>query len=94
MDTSVKDKVMTIKELRTERAHLIVKGDNAKSTRKSLSREIGSLMKKGMTKEVVNLKEEVERATAESHAADEKLVVIDGQINSILSELPNLLDDR
>lgn len=86
--------VSTIGSLRTERNALIVEGDAAKSTRKSLSLLIGQSMKEGKEEQVQALKLQVEQASAASAAADEKLAKIDADINAIFSIMPNLLDDR
>jgi hypothetical protein len=93
-DSLVKNKVLAIKQLRAERVQLIGKGDLARNTRKLLSKEIGTLMKSGKTTEAADLKRKVEQASDESHAFDEKLAVVDNQLNQIVLDLPNLLDDR
>jgi hypothetical protein len=86
--------VSKIATLRAERVSKIVEGDAAKSTRKTLSQQIGQLMKEGKGDEVVKLKELVEEASQKSSALDLELVGIDAEINSLFSVLPNLLDDR
>ena len=93
-DVDLINKVMQIKELRTERNKCIMEGDRARSTRKALSKDIGTLMKNKMLAEVDALKVAVDKAHTEADLADGKLVQIDKQINDILSVVPNLLDDR
>lgn len=88
------DDVAKIAALRTQRNLLIVKGDAAKSIRKTLSQQIGQLMKEGKNSEVVELKKKVEEASETSAATDAELVTIDDNINTLFSVLPNLLDDR
>jgi hypothetical protein len=92
--TELMESVSKIAALRTERNALIVQGDAAKNTRKTLSAQIGQLMKEGKTAEVDELKRQVEKANDVSAAADEAQGHIDRQIDAIFSVLPNLLDDR
>ena len=92
--TELMESVSKIAALRTERNALIVQGDAAKNTRKTLSAQIGQLMKEGKTAEVDELKRQVEKANEVSAAADEAQGHIDRQIDAIFSVLPNLLDDR
>ena len=93
-DTKLIDKVLTIKDLRADRNNCIVEGDRYKSVRKTLSKEIGSLMAQKKLVEVEALKEKVEQASKDSAISDEKLAKIDIEIANILSVVPNLLDDR
>lgn len=86
--------VSKIAALRAERNQLIVKGDAAKGVRKTLSQQIGQLMKEGKTAEVAILKQQVEEASVKSAECDTELVTIDAAINRLFSVLPNLLDDR
>jgi seryl-tRNA synthetase len=92
-DVGLIERVLKIKDLRTERNTCIVEGDAAKSVRKTLSKDIGLLMKEKKMEEAEELKKKVEMASADSAASDEKLVLIDREIGSILSLVPNLLDD-
>lgn len=94
IDQDVVDRILHIKELRNERNNLIVAGDNAKHLRKTLSKDIGMLMKQKKLSEVDILKAQVEAASEESARADEKLIDVERDIASILSTVPNLLDDR
>jgi Seryl-tRNA synthetase N-terminal domain len=86
--------VSKIAALRTERNQLIVKGDAAKGVRKTLSQQIGQLMKEGKSAEVAALKLQVEEASVKAAECDTELVTIDAAINRLFSVLPNLLDDR
>lgn len=86
--------VSKIAALRTERNQLIVKGDAAKGVRKTLSQQIGQLMKEGKSAEVAALKQQVEEASVTAAECDTELVTIDAAINRLFSVLPNLLDDR
>lgn len=94
VEQSAIDHVLQIKQLRIERINLIAAGDHAKHIRKALSKDIGMLMKEKKLKEADVLKVQVEAANVESAHADEKLLVVDKQIENILSTVPNLLDDR
>lgn len=93
-DAAMIEKVQSMHELRHERNQLIVAGDKARNIRKTLSKDIGMLMKEKKIAEVEVLKAQVEAANAESHAANERLELIEKEISLILSSLPNLLDDR
>lgn len=93
-DLKLIEKVLTIKDLRAERNNCIVEGDRYKSVRKTLSKEIGSLMAQQKLAEVEALKQKVEQASQDSALTDDKLAKIDVEIDDILSIVPNLLDDR
>lgn len=93
-DPMTLDKVFAVKDLHKERNALIFNGDAAKNVRKTLSKEIGVLMKQQKLDEVAALKARVEAAVQEASAADEKLVAIEQSIHEICASLPNLLDDR
>ena len=80
--------------MRTERNNYIVEGDKNKNLRKTLSKEIGILMKDNNFEEIEKLKQKVEQANLDSATADAKLGEIDIEIDKILAILPNLLDDR
>lgn len=88
------DDVWKIQALRAERSALIVEGDRAKNTRKTLSQQIGMLMKEKRDEEIAQLKLKVEEASALSEAADNKLNEIDNSMNKLFAVFPNLLDDR
>ena len=92
--TELMENVSKLSVLRNERNAQIVAGDAAKNVRKTLSQQIGQLMKEGRTVEVDELKLQVEKANEISATADVALNHIDQQINTIFSVLPNLLDDR
>lgn len=71
-----------------------MKGDAAKAERNSLSQQIGQLMKNKQMDEVAELKRRVEAASLISAEVDAQLSGIDASIDSLLSVVPNLLDDR
>ena len=81
-------------EMRSKRNSLIVQKDSALNTRKTLSQQIGLLMKEGKTNEVEALKKQVEEASNEASASEEQLAIVDEEINAIFRIIPNLLDDR
>jgi seryl-tRNA synthetase len=93
-DSKFVDDVMKIKQLRSERNACIMEGDKAKNIRKTLSKDIGAMMKANNIDEVNALKQKVELANVHSNEADEKLAKIDEDIKRIFSVIPNLLDDR
>jgi seryl-tRNA synthetase len=93
-DSKIDDDVLKLKNLRAERNACIVEGDKAKNIRKTLSKDIGILMKQNKLDEVDAVKMQVEQANIQSAASDEKLAQIDEEIKKIFSVLPNLLDDR
>lgn len=93
-DPMTLDKVFAVKDLHVQRNSLIFEGDTAKSVRKTLSKEIGNLMKQQKLDEVAVLKARVEAAVQEASAADEKLAGIEQSIHEICASLPNLLEDR
>lgn len=93
-DSKILDEILKIKSLRAERNACIQEGDKAKNIRKSLSKDIGLMMKQNKLVEVEQLKQRVEEANFASGEADEKLARIDAEIKSIFPMIPNLLDDR
>ena len=96
-DNKTVEDVHLIGSLRLQRNTFIAEGDAARKTRKSLSLQIGQLVKSGIDIEendIQVLKKQVERANIEAAIADEKKVKVDAQIHTLFSSLPNLLDDR
>ena len=91
---SVFEEVSRIASLREQRNAEIQKGDKAKSDRKTLSQQIGKLMKEGKQDEVQAIKDQVEEASRISKACDETLGALDARIQAILIGMPNLLDDE
>jgi seryl-tRNA synthetase len=86
------DKVI---ELRLKRNSLIVQSDVAKNMRKSISMQIGKLMKEDKNNSNINdLKLQVEEFNHHSSKANEELRIVDEELKDILSIIPNLLDDR
>jgi seryl-tRNA synthetase len=86
--------VSKIPVLREKRNSLIVAGDAARNTRKTLSKEIGKYMSKGDKEQAALLKGKVEEANEVASKADEELQGIENEIQLIMSLVPNLLDDR
>ena len=93
-DSRIEEDVLKLKTLRAERNSCIIEGDKAKNIRKTLSKDIGMLMKQSKLDEVAAVKLQVEQANIQSAASDEKLAQIDEEIKKLFSVLPNLLDDR
>jgi seryl-tRNA synthetase len=80
--------------LRDDKVKLMYTRDENLNKRKTLSKDIGKFMREGKEAEAADLKAQVEDANKLSSEAEEKLAVIDEQINYMLSRLPNLLDDQ
>lgn len=93
-DNSLVESVGQLGALRVVRNKLIVQGDSARSKRKTLSKDIGQLMKSGKKDAAEQLKQQVEECSRIAAEADAALVKVDADINVIVSLLPNLLDDR
>jgi seryl-tRNA synthetase len=93
-DASLINNILKMHELKAIRHTCVSEGDQARSLRKLLSKEIGLCMKKGDTEEANNLKKKVQVAVNIATDSDHKLDCIDRKIESILSFVPNLLDDR
>lgn len=88
------DDIAKIAVLRGRRRDKLIEGDAAKSIRKTLSQQIGQLMKAGKSEDVIVLKSKVEDASAVSASCDSELSDIDAEISRLFSVLPNLLADR
>lgn len=93
-DPIIVSEVNRIHGLRQQRSDWIKQGDTARSTRKALSKDIGSLLKAGSDDEVKRLKLQVERCSEQTAKAEAQQALIDQQIDSILASMPNLLDSR
>jgi hypothetical protein len=93
-DPSIIEQVKKIHDLKQERNSCLHAGDTARNLRKTLSKDIAVLMKAGNVAEVEKLKQRVEEANQQAAKADERQAIIDDSINTILSFIPNLLDDR
>lgn len=91
---SVVGDLLAIGDLRARRNSLIFESDKAKSQRKTLSAQIGQMMKEKKDQEVAALKLEVESVSAIAAKADEELKDIDAEMSKLVSYIPNLLDDR
>lgn len=84
----------TISELRSKRNLLIQESDAAKNKRKTLSVQIGQLMKEKNEVEVNKLKQNVEEANKIIETTDSKMIELDDKMNQLFALFPNLLDDR
>ena len=80
--------------IRAERSQLIFKGDTARSNRKLLSKQIGVLMQKGDLQGAEKLKEDVKIASEISEESSRLVEVLDSKLETILRNIPNLVDDR
>lgn len=101
----VKDAVAVIGELGAKRGALIKKGDAARAVRKSLSEDIGKLLKAARNaltdvdaaqaedEIVAALKARVEVANMDADGCDAELAVIDGVVKAQFESLPNLVGD-
>lgn len=90
----IEQTLQNISELRSKRNALIVESDKYKGTRKSLSAEIGKLMKEKKLDEVEALKLQVQELNQKIETSDLKLSEYDKEIHNFFSYVPNLLDDR
>jgi seryl-tRNA synthetase len=86
-----------IVELHNVRVGLLAERDAARSQRKSLSVQIGSLMKSQDAAAAVtldNLKAQVAAVSALASQLEETKSAAEDELSDIFSGLPNLLDDR
>ena len=83
-----------IADLRKQRSTYMNEGESARSARKKDSQVIGKLLKEGKKDEAEAMKIKIEEYSKISAQADEKLAVIDAEIQKIALVVPNLLDDR
>jgi len=92
---SMVDEVARVGALRTARSAHVTEGNELKRRRNALSQQIGKLMQQGggSSGEVAALKEQVSSASADAASLDDSLSAIDAEIHTVLSRLPNLLDD-
>lgn len=93
-NTDLMKSVTELTNLKQQRSKWIMEGDHARNRRKTLSKDIGILMKSGKKEEAGVLKQQVEDASRIAEEADVQLVQIDQETNRIFSMIPNLLDDR
>ncbi len=96
LDQSVSALLDSISELNKERIEYINQGNSARSKRKAISSQIGSLLKAGQssTTEITALKDEVTNLTQHGDFCADRVNDLDTRIGSKLRSLPNLLDDR
>ncbi len=81
-------------DLKLKKSDYLTIGDSARSQRKSLSQSIGKLIKENKQDEVTKLKQEVDKCIEIANEADQKLAIVEKEITTIFSVIPNLLDDR
>ncbi|CAM9303234.1 unnamed protein product [Chrysoparadoxa australica] len=86
--------VDTIRDLMGTRSELIRRKEQALGSRKTLSAQIGKMMKEGDSEGAEKLKKEVEAANAIADEADLLQSGVDLEINNLFMRLPNLLDSR
>lgn len=88
--------VSLIPALRAERGQLVVERDAELNTRKTLSQQIGTLMRGGADKqlEVDDMKRRVEAAVISAEATGVRLEEVEQRIDQLFRMVPNLLDDR
>lgn len=79
--------------LAAQRSELIQQGDSARTIRKTLSAEIGKLLRDDKASEAEAMKAEVEAVNLDAQVADDTLAKIDAQCAELFSALPNLLHD-
>lgn len=87
--------VQKLQELSSFRTEQVKIQQAALTIRKSISQEIGKLMrnKEENAEKIDALKQEVEEANKKASNADEELVTIEEKLDSLIKSLPNLLDD-
>ena len=87
--------VSFISELRHQRNSLIQERDISLNSRKTLSQQIGTLIKEGKgDSEIQSLKAKVDEMNELANKATSNLEIVDEKINTIFRIIPNLLDDR
>jgi seryl-tRNA synthetase len=91
---SLLDDIDRVASLRKKRSIYILEGDNARAARKRDSQVIGKLIKEGKKEEAETMKLKIEEYSKISASTDDKLAVVDAEIQNIALVIPNLLDDR
>eukprot|EP00752_Nemacystus_decipiens_P008005 g7152.t1 len=79
--------------MESRREHIVTKEDALKQ-RNVMSAQIGKLMKAGNADEAEEKKREVESISKVAGSAEDDLNKVDGELNTLLMRLPNLLDSR
>ncbi len=69
------------------------RGDDLRAKRNQLSREIGGLMKAGKKEEAEGIKAQVSAMAEEMKQIEEKEAVVSEQIETIMMQIPNMIDD-
>jgi len=84
-----------IHDIKQSRAALVMEVNNANHHRKTISQDIGKLMKSGTVPEdhINELKLAVEEYSNVSKKSDNKLLKIDQDLYNLMSNIPNLIDD-
>lgn len=90
----IMDSVLEVQKLMKSRNELIFQRDGALNQRKTLSAEIGKLMKGGQADEAEELKKKVAALNDEADSADAKVTDMEAKIADLADRVPNLLDDR
>ena len=86
--------VTDIGALNVRRKELVKEQQGALAQRKTLSAEIGKLMKEKKDEEATKLKSQVEYANNIAAGAEEKLLSLEQEMDLLVNQVPNLLDDR
>jgi len=81
-------------DLYLRRKELVKEQQGALTQRKSLSAEIGKLMREKQDAEAAKLKTQVEYANSVASTAEEQLHQLEREMDSLMLQMPNLLDDR
>ena len=83
------DKVI---QLDVENRELKQKGDELRSQRNKLSKQIGGLMAKGEKEEAEKVKAQVQSMADEMKVTEEKEAVLSTEIKNIMMQIPNIID--
>lgn len=83
------DKVI---ELDKENRSLKQTGDDLRSQRNTLSKQIGGLMAKGLKDEAEKVKAQVQSMADEMKLVEEKEAVVSDEIKNIMMQIPNIID--
>ena len=83
-----------IAEINVSRRVLISEADDCRALRNKLSPEIGKLYKEGRAAEAGELKAQVKTASDRSKQLDAEIEALDGELNVLILDLPNLVDER
>lgn len=87
------DLVDKVIDLDKENRFLKQKGDDLRSQRNTMSKEIGGLMAKGQKDEANEVKAKVQAMADEMKEIEEKESVISEEIKEIMMKIPNIIDE-